>query len=135
MAEGIFLHRAEQRKLRHHFEVDSAGTGSWHIGSRPDPRAIATASKYGIELPSIARQVTESDVDTFDLLLAMDTSNLAHLEGMGARNAKLMRHYEPSTGSDLDVPDPYYGDGDGFERVYEMLVTSCDGLIDSLTSN
>lgn len=135
MAEGIFLHRAEQRKLLHHFEVDSAGTGSWHIGSRPDPRAIATAGKYGIKLPSIARQVTPSDLDNFGLLLAMDSSNLAHLENMGARNAKLMRSYESGSGAAIDVPDPYYGDGDGFERVYEMLVTSCDGLIDSLTSN
>ncbi|GAB5495300.1 MAG: low molecular weight protein-tyrosine-phosphatase [Phycisphaerales bacterium] len=132
MAEGIFLHRATKRKLGHLFNVDSAGTGSWHVGSRPDPRAIATATKYGVELPSIARQVTQDDFQEFDLLLAMDASNLSHLESMGAQNAKLMRSYEPGAGAGQDVPDPYYGDGDGFERVYEMLVASCDGLIDSL---
>lgn len=121
--------------MSHLFEVDSAGTGSWHVGSRPDPRAIATASKYGIELLSVARQVTQIDIDQYDLLLAMDSSNLVHLENMGARNARLIRSFESGTGSDLDVPDPYYGDGDGFDRVYEMLVASCDGLICSLTKS
>ncbi|RNC81529.1 MAG: low molecular weight phosphotyrosine protein phosphatase [Phycisphaera sp.] len=135
MAEGIFLHRAAHRNMSHLFEVDSAGTGSWHVGSRPDPRAIATASKYGIELLSVARQVTQIDIDQYDLLLAMDSSNLVHLENMGARNARLIRSFESGTGSDLDVPDPYYGDGDGFDRVYEMLVASCDGLICSLTKS
>lgn len=132
MAEGIFLHRASERNLSHHFDVDSAGTGGWHVGSRPDPRAIATARNYGIKLPSIARQVIPRDLQDFDLLLAMDASNLVHLEEMGARNARLMRSYEAGANAGLDVPDPYYGDGDGFQRVYEMLVASCDGLIDSL---
>lgn len=134
MAEGIFLHRANERGVLHQFIVDSAGTGGWHAGSKPDPRALATAQRYGIELPSIARQVTPNDLANFDLLLAMDSANRDHLVDMGARNVKLMRSFQPGNTDELDVPDPYYGDGDGFETVYQMLLASCDGLIEHLTA-
>jgi len=128
MAEGIFLHLANERGVFNLFDVDSAGTGGWHEGARPDPRAIRTTARHGIQLPSTARQVVQNDLVEFNLLLAMDSANLGHLNRMGADNAILMRSFEPGNTNELDVPDPYYGSGDGFERVYTMLVASCNGL-------
>lgn len=129
MAEGIFLHLARQKGLSDRFVVDSAGTGGWHAGCRPDPRALATARRYEIDLPSTARQICTSDLDAFDLILAMDRSNRDDLVKLGATNVRLMRSFEPGLTGDHDVPDPYYGNGDGFVRVYEMLTRSCEGLI------
>ncbi len=132
MAEGIFLHLARQRGLSDRFSVDSAGTGAWHVGKRPDVRALHTAERFGIELPSIARQVSPTDFEAFDLILAMDRSNRSDLERLGATNARLMRSFDATLRGDHDVPDPYYGDGDGFVKVYEMLTRACDGLLDHL---
>jgi protein-tyrosine phosphatase len=132
MAEGIFIKLSQSRGVADRFLVDSAGTGSWHVGSRPDPRAIKTAANHGIELPSRARQVLPADIFEFNLILAMDSVNLNHLINMGAKKARLMRSFEPGNSDDQDVPDPYYGSGDGFERVYDMLVASCNGLLDHL---
>jgi len=134
MAEGIFLHLAHGRGLADRFVVDSAGTGAWHVGKRPDGRAIETANRYGIELPSIARQVSLNDFDSFDLILAMDRSNRSDLERLGATNVRLMRSFDMALKGDHDVPDPYYGDGDGFVKVYEMLTRACDGLIEHFVS-
>lgn len=139
LAEGIFLDLAEKRGVADRFEVDSAGTGSWHVGERPDRRAAAVARRNNIMLPSIGRQVDPSrDFEHFDLLLAMDTENLAELRSLGAPEEKvrLMRSFDPeceaAPDTDRCVPDPYFGEGDGFDRVHEMLVRACDGLLDEL---
>ena len=134
MAEGIFLNLAHERGLADRFIVDSAGTGAWHVGKRPDHRAIETTNRYGIELPSIARQVSPTDFESFHIILAMDRSNRSDLVRLGATNVRLMRSYDKTLKGDHDVPDPYYGDGDGFVKVYEMLTRACDGLIDHLVS-
>src|SRR5262245_42334662 len=76
LAEGVFLHLAQAAGVADRFEVDSAGTGDWHAGERPDSRATAVARKHGVELPSIARQVTRADFDRFDHIVAMDRENL-----------------------------------------------------------
>lgn len=139
LGEGIFLHMARQRGVLERFDVDSCGTGAWHVGERADPRSIAIANKYGIELPSIARRFDpRADVDRFDLILAMDRQNERDLLGAGAPEdrVRLMRSFDPTldgvSGKDLDVPDPYYGRGDGFQRVYDMLTRACEGLLDEL---
>ena len=133
MAEGIFLHLAKQRGLGDRFVVDSAGTGGWHAGCRADPRALAISKRFGVALPSIARQVRTSDFEAFDLILAMDRSNRDDLLKLGATNVRLMRSFEPGLTGEHDVPDPYSGDDDEFVRVYEMLTRSCEGLIEHLT--
>jgi protein-tyrosine phosphatase len=139
LAEGIFLHLAEKRGVADHFEVDSAGTGSWHVGERPDHRAAAVAKRYKVMLPSIGRQVDPSrDYVFFDLLLVMDLANLGELRRLGAPEEKvrLLRSFDPELAgvpeAQLAVPDPYFGDGDGFDQVYEMLARACDGLLDEL---
>ncbi|HUA74334.1 MAG TPA: low molecular weight protein-tyrosine-phosphatase [Solirubrobacteraceae bacterium] len=116
--------------------LDSAGTGSWHVGSAPDERATAAAARRGIPLDGAARRVRAEDFEEFDLILAMDSSNLADLRALAAgeeqrAKVRLLREFEPGAerAADLDVPDPYYGAGDGFERVLDMVDASCRGLL------
>ena len=137
LAEGVFLHLVREAGLADRFEVDSAGTGDWHVGERPDARAAAVALRHGVELPSRARQVTRDDLDTFDHVLAMDRENLRELERMarpGARaEIRLLRAHDPVRDGD-DVPDPYYGGPSGFDLVYDMVHRSCSALLDELTA-
>jgi protein-tyrosine phosphatase len=117
--------------------IDSAGTGAWHVGSAPDERATAAAATRGITLEGSARRVRTSDFDEFDLIVAMDTANLAELRALasdaGSRHAKLrlLREFDPASAGldDLDVPDPYYGAGDGFEIVLDHVQAACAGLL------
>ncbi|MCC7388231.1 MAG: low molecular weight phosphotyrosine protein phosphatase [Phycisphaerales bacterium] len=139
LAEGVFLHLAEQRAVRDRFLVDSCGTGRWHAGERPDPRALAVARRHGVELPSIARQVDPgADFARFDMLLAMDWSNRRNLIRLGAPDSRvrLVRSFDPTLDTaneeSLDVPDPYYGGDEGFESVFQMLTRACNGLLDTL---
>lgn len=139
LAEGLFIHLARERGVLDRFRVDSAGTGAWHVGKSADPRSIAVARAHGVHLPSIARQVDPArDFERFDLVLAMDRSNRTDLLDLGAPRdrVRLMRSFDPTlTGApehDLDVPDPYYGHRDGFQRVYDMLLRATTGLLDEL---
>jgi protein-tyrosine phosphatase len=118
-------------------DVDSAGTGAWHVGSPPDERASAAAAARGIALGGVARRVREQDLDEFDLILAMDAANLAELRELAgedeARRARLrlLREFDADSvrAGELDVPDPYYGTGDGFERVLDHVQAACAGLL------
>lgn len=115
-------------------EIDSAGTGGWHAGRSADARAIAAASGRGYELTSIARQVRPSDFDEFDLIVAMDGSNLADLRAIAPAEAadkiRLLREF--GDGEGLDVPDPYYGGEDGFAEVLDMVERCCAALIEEV---
>lgn len=122
--------------LQDQIEVDSAGTGGWHVGSPPDERATAAAAARGVALESSARRVRAADLDDFDLILAMDRSNLSDLlELAGSEEqrgkVRLLREFDPAGAGaeDLDVPDPYYGAGDGFERVLDHVQAACAGLL------
>lgn len=138
LAEGIFLHLASERGLDG-LVVDSCGTGGWHEGEGPDRRATAVAKKRGVHLPSRARQVRgERDFVQFTHIIAMDASNVENLLAMGAPKdrVRLMRSYDPahSNGDAPDVPDPYYGGDDGFDKVFDMLVAACEGLLEEITA-
>lgn len=134
MAEGLFLDEVAKAGLSDQFEVDSAGTGGWHVGERADPRMLATAKRHGVHLPSQARKVRLSDFVEFDYILAMDDSNLQDLRrlenNLDEPTAQLfkMRHFD-SKARDADVPDPYWGGDRGFEEVYEMLLRSSQELL------
>ncbi len=137
LAEGIFknLVNGDPR-----ITVDSAGTGSWHVGERPDPRARAVAEENGIALTSRGRQVSSGDLEHFDVVLAMDRSNLEALErmreatGAGRSELHLLREFDPlADPDDLDVPDPYWND-DGFREVFSMVSRSLEGLLEHLES-
>ena len=134
MAESIFRHQAKQGGLQDVVEVDSAGTGDWHVGQLPDPRTIRVLRENGIVDVSKARQVRPQDFQDYDLIVAMDASNVNNLErwaGSDPGRVKLMRTFDPVATS-LEVPDPYYGDMENFRDVYAMLDRACAGLLQSV---
>jgi protein-tyrosine phosphatase len=114
--------------------MESAGTGGWHVGDPPDARAAATARTRGIVLEGAARRVRASDFEDFDLLLAMDRSNLRDLHRLApdeeaCARVKLLREFDPAPSGDQDVPDPYYGGPGGFEEVLDLVQAACAGLL------
>lgn len=136
LAEGVFQHLVEEAGVSDEFEIDSAGTGSWHVGERPDTRAIAVARAHGITLPSRARQITPEDLDHFDYVIAMDLENVRNLEKMAESSRTdvqihLLREFDPEHTGD-EVPDPYYGGASGFEKVFKIVSQSCEALLAGL---
>ncbi|MEJ2539714.1 MAG: low molecular weight phosphotyrosine protein phosphatase [Gemmatimonadota bacterium] len=136
LAEGIFAHLLREEGIHGGIRVDSAGTGSWHVGEAADPRSREVAQRHGIRLESRARQVEPRDLREFDLVVAMDRSNLEELQAMqeehgGTARLLLMREFDPEP-EDGEVPDPYYGGSGGFDRVYEMLLRASRGLLEEL---
>jgi len=135
-AEGVFLHLLEQEGLQQAFEVDSAGTGGWHVGNPADPRMRSAASRRGIHLPSRARQLEPDDLTRFDHILTMDGDNLSAVRAMArrhpasARIAPITDHCRHHRAS--EVPDPYYGGPDGFDQVLDLLEDACSGLLEDL---
>lgn len=136
LAEGVFSELVAERGLQDRFEIDSAGTGGWHVGEPADARAAMVAESHGVKLESRARQVTAADLGRFDYVIAMDRDNLAELErmtgsGEGTPGLHLLREFDPAGGGD-EVPDPYYGGASGFETVYDMVSRSCEALLDHI---
>ena len=133
LAEGVFEHKAEARGVSERFLIDSAGTGGWHVGERPDSRARAVAARHGVRLPGRARQVNRSDLEQFDHLICMDEDNRRDLVGLGAPpdKVRLLLECDPLAKS-REVPDPYYGGSGGFEAIYDLIDSSCEALLDEL---
>jgi protein-tyrosine phosphatase len=122
--------------LEDEIEIDSAGTGSWHVGDPPDARSTEAAAQRGIVMEGAARQVTEADFEAYDLLLAADEQNVAALRALApddeaAAKVRLLREFDPAAvaAGDLEVPDPYYGGPDGFEHVLDLVQAACEGLL------
>jgi len=137
MAEGVFRHLLDQEGLSDRFRVDSAGTGRWHVGESPDPRAVRTAAAHGVTLEGRARQSRREDFRQFDYIVAMDRSNLAdlrrHRDGVGGdASLLLLREFDPKGGAEAEVPDPYYGGTSGFEDVFAIVERSCRGLLNHI---
>ena len=136
-AEGVMRRLLEDAGLADRVEVESAGTGGWHIGEPPDERATVAARRRGITLAGAAQQVGPADFRRFDLLIAMDRGNLRELLAIApdeeaAEKVRLLREFDPAASGDLDVPDPYYGGDRGFETVLDMVEAACRGLLDEL---
>ncbi|TDH37704.1 low molecular weight phosphotyrosine protein phosphatase [Pseudohoeflea suaedae] len=135
LAEGIFRHHVGEAGLSDKVRIDSAGTGAWHAGGLPDRRSIATAARHGLDITGQrARRITDSDFRDHDLILAMDRSNRDTLLARAPNPARDRIHLfmEHALGIPQDVPDPYYGEGDGFEAVYRMLVEGSSALVENL---
>lgn len=119
-------------------EVDSAGTGDWHIGELPDDRMRAAARTVGLDLTSRARQVEPGDLSAFDLVLPMDRDNLAvlhRLSDSATARVELFRTWDPDAGGNLEVPDPYYGGRRGFEEVVEICRRTARALVEDLATS
>ena len=137
-AEGVFKQKIKDRDLENLFIVDSAGTGGWHVGNLADPRMRETALSRGIELTSRSRKLEENDLYEFDHILVMDNDNLHAVKSLikdhiNPVNSKIKLILSYSKTSQLEeVPDPYYGGQNGFDKVIDLLDNAIDGLIDSL---
>jgi protein-tyrosine phosphatase len=129
-AEGVLRAKLAAAGLEAQVHVDSAGTGSWHVGSPPDERSQRHALRRGYDLSALrARQVAERDFHEFDLILAMDADNLADLRRLAPERGgrALVRLF-----AEAPVPDPYAGGPAGFERVLDMVEAACDAWVDDL---
>lgn len=133
LAEGILASKLDTN----HYKVDSASTSNWHIGKQPDQRSIATAKFHQIDISQQkARQFQVSDFDKFDKIFVMDNSNydnvisLARNESDKQRVCRILDVLYP--GENKEIPDPYYGGDEGFEKVYQMLDKACDKIVENL---
>jgi protein-tyrosine phosphatase len=133
LAEGILASKLPEDQ----FLVDSAGTGSWHIGHSPDKRSIAVAEHHNLSIAhQKGRQFSTKDFDIFDYIYVMDASNYDTVIEMAKndtqKNKVQMILNELFPGENVDVPDPYYGLANGFENVYQMLDEVCDVIATKL---
>lgn len=134
MAEGILRNKAFDKGIK--IEIDSAGTGDYHVGEHPDKRAVETMAKFGIDISDLrARQFTVSDFDEFDEIYAMDDSNYKNILSL-SRNALdeskvTMILNLTNEGENRSVPDPYFGGMDGFDKVYYMLDDACEVILEN----
>ncbi|MEN9655747.1 MAG: hypothetical protein RL311_673 [Bacteroidota bacterium] len=133
LAEGILASKLPKDK----FIVDSAGTGSWHIGQSPDDRSVAVAKKNGLDISyQRVRKFSSADFDSFDYIFVMDNSNydnviaLAETKEQKEKVILIMNELYPS--QNKDVPDPYFGMHNGFDIVYAMLDEACDVIAQKL---
>ena len=127
-AEAVMRRLVATAGLDERIEVDGAGTGRWHVGEPPDDRAVAAAARRGLALSGVARQVAPDDFEHFDLIVSVDRENLDLLRGMAPPGSRA----ELRTLAADDVPDPYYGGPDGFERVLDQVEAACTDLLDEL---
>lgn len=135
-AEGVMRHQVDAAGLSDRVEIDSAGTGDWHVGEPPDTRAQTAASARGYDLSALrARQVGAADFERFDLLLAMDEANLAELRRrcppQFRDKLRLLMAFAPQA-PETEVADPYFGGAQGFEQVLDQCEDACRGLLDTL---
>jgi protein-tyrosine phosphatase len=139
LAEGVFREVVARAGLADRFEIDSAGTSSYHTGDSPDPRTLEVAARRGVQLEHAARQVKDVDLERFDYVVAMDLANLGKLERLvsragGSAELHLLRAFDAEAGDDREVPDPYFGGERGFEDVHDMVERSCAGLLEHIRS-
>lgn len=131
-AEGVLRHKLREAGLEGRIEVDSAGTGDWHVGKAADIRTRQAAQQRGYDLSALrGRQVQAADFHAFDLILAMDNSNLRDLQHLRPGDALteldlFLRRYQLALD---EVPDPYYGGEAGFAQVLDLLEQACDALV------
>lgn len=137
VAEAIFKKAIGNTKLKSKCFVDSAGTSTYHIGEPPDERSTANALRNGVKVQHLARQLTVKDFHEFDYIMAMDQSNLKHIQSMAEKNGInhqgifLLRTFQFGD-TDTDVPDPYFGGKEGFQKVFDILLDSNERFIEYL---
>ncbi|MBM78089.1 MAG: protein-tyrosine-phosphatase [Crocinitomicaceae bacterium] len=135
LAHGILSHKAKEKKIN--LIVDSAGTGNWHTGNKPDSRSINIAKKFGIDISNQkARQITKDDLFEYDLIYVMDTQNKRDVYKLCTNESQKLKVKlilnEVNVDSNNSVPDPYYDEIDGFEEVYKLLNEACQKIIDKI---
>jgi len=138
-AEAMLRKKVHEAGLDRRIEVDSAGTADYHVDSPPDRRAVMHGERRGLQMKSLrGRQARAADFDRFDYILAMDEDNLADLRRLRPAGSRatlaLLMSFAPQAGA-AEVPDPYYGGADGFERVLDLVDAAAAGFIATVVSN
>jgi protein-tyrosine phosphatase len=135
-AEIVFRQKVEEAGLTDRIEIDSAGTIGYHAGHGPDARMSATLKKRGYAIAGKARQILSADLQNFDLVLVMDSENLANVRALDKAahfHAKIRRFTDYCTRHETnEVPDPYYGGQEGFDHVADLVEDAAEGLLDTL---
>ena len=135
-AHGVFQQLVDDKGFTKECLIDSAGTHAYHVGHAPDNRSVSTALGHGVDIKALkARQVHESDFEYFDYLLVMDEHNYSMIIDICPTEyeSKVQFFLDYANNTTLkEVPDPYYGEGNGFERVYDLIVDASDGLMKHL---
>lgn len=137
-AEGVFRYKVEQASLDNKISIDSAGTHAYHVGNPPDTRAQKAALKRNIDLSSLrARRVSSDDFSAFDYIVAMDDSNKEDLLSICPAGYEDRVHLflDFAESNETEVPDPYYGQGRGFEVVLNLVEDAADGLLKHIDVN
>lgn len=138
LAEAIFKEQLKQRRLDHLYQVDSCGTSGLHAGEKPDPRTIRNARHHNLEIDHIGRQLVPRDLQEFDFIFTMDRSNHQFVLEMAKKanepkaDIRMIRSFDPESLGTQDVPDPWYGNENGFEEIFQILWRTCDELINFL---
>jgi len=138
-AEAIFISLLEKKGLTDCFIVDSAGTGSWHIGKKADSRMRIAAERRDINILSKARQINRKDFDEFNYIIAMDDSNFRNIQDLknttdstNFASIKKIQDFR-SVFNEREVPDPYFGGDEGFDYVLDILEDSVNGILESIS--
>ncbi len=136
-AEAVMRHLVREAGFQDAIAIDSAGTGSWHVGEERDRRSRAVAKRRGMPISGLARQFTRGDFDRFDLVLALDEENARELRRLAPSDEArsrihLLREFDEGAAPGAEVPDPYYGGPEGFEVVFDVCLAACRGLLDHL---
>lgn len=131
--------RAAARERGIDVEVDSAGTGAWNLGEPPHHESVTAGARAGLDITGRARRINRADFDRFDMILVMDRSNLRDVQQMAPRledraKVRLFRTFDPDTDSD-EVPDPYGGPQEGYERSIRQVMAAAQGLVDTLAQD
>jgi protein-tyrosine phosphatase len=137
-AEAVMRHLVEEAGLSSRVLVDSAGTAAYHAGEAPDARSAAAARRRGVQLGGVARQFLPEDFRRFDYVLAVDGSTLSELRALPlsdeCEHLELLMSFDSQSRPGAEVPDPYYGGTDGFERVLDLCEAACSGLLARLVA-
>ena len=138
-AEAIFIDLIYKKGFKESFIVDSAGTGSWHIGKKADKRMRKAAEKRGLDILSRARQINAKDFEKFDYIITMDDSNFEDISDFKSRKSlsdfssiNRMQEFR-SIFEETEVPDPYFGGDEGFDHVLDILEDSVSGFLDTIS--
>jgi protein-tyrosine phosphatase len=134
LAQGVFEDVLRREELDDEVFVDSAGTGSWHVGSPPDHRAQRSASARGLDLSAQrARRILADDCEEFDYVLTMDEQTYRTVASLcrGSAVVRPFLDFAPHS-PEREVPDPYYGGPDGFEHVLDLVEEASEGLLDDI---
>ncbi|CAG9807186.1 unnamed protein product [Chironomus riparius] len=135
IAEAVFIDIVKKRNLTDKFDIDSAAIGSWHVGKKPDKRALETMSKHNLEYNNKARRITTEDFRKYDYIFGMDDENMSDLDELKPSDGKakllLLGEFDPK--GERIIRDPYYdNNSDGFEKAYVQSIRCCDAFLDKV---